>query len=326
MHNTGAIFVAVAWLAAMLYRKSTRPILPILAAGVLSLPALGFLLPQAGVVGAGYWIPPLNHPGRIVATLDDLIWFQPKNPYVLATAIITSLALSLVIYDLRQIIHKNEIQFCLLLTVTPLAVISLVSLVWQPILISRVMAPAAPFFLLLLAQIVSVSKQRLQIFGWFSAPIFGLITVGIICGQLGRDPVDASMQADLRAADGIYHANVGSYVVWHYYLPDVPQFIWPQQTTVQQTLSPQTRTAMGMNEIDFDFIKCVSLADGRGNVIPIRRWALIYFHNPTTSAQEIEYVARLHQQYRARKLRNLRSDQTTEAWLSIIEPECDYAE
>jgi hypothetical protein len=154
-------------------------------------------------------------------------------------------------------------------------------------------------------------------FGLLAGPTALLILAGPILGEMGRPAGDyrlLNFYGEYQPGDGLYHANVGSYVVWRYYRPEMPQYLWPQETTVEQTLSAVTRRAMGMKEADFEAIRC---APGQP-----KRWWLIYFHNPTTRPEEIAYVTRLVGHNPARKIALLRSDATVEAWLYLLEPKC----
>jgi uncharacterized membrane protein len=323
LHNIAPLFLAGVWLAGFitLSRNGLRPALklslpPALATLIIYLPGLAWLVHQTRSVGSGYWIPSPSSPGSLLAAFDDLLFFTPQNPFVIATALVTALGLILIVTDLVQRVTHRAVTpgylFCLLAVTLPAAMIVLVSLLWQPVLVSRVMAPIAPFYYLLLAW--SVTKTRRRLIAWLTlaGPVAAVITVTTMVGLVGRqtfDPELYSFYGRYQPGDGLYHANVGSYVIWHYYRPDVPQYLWPQETTLSQTLTTQTKTAMGMREANFEEIR------GQAG-----RWWLIYFHNPTTDPAEIDYVEHLVNDYPSTRIKQLRSDATVEAWLVLIEP------
>jgi len=315
LHNMAAVFVGSVWVGFAFYDwPFTRKHGPIALAG--SLPAIaGWTAYQAlNNVGQGYWIPPLNNPGRIIATYDDLLFFSPNNPFVFASGIITALFLVLILFDLRFTIYDLRFRFLLTTAFLPMVIVGLVSIVWQPVLISRVMAPIAPFYYLLIVRALSSPGRR-----WFAAILAGpvlvmVLLVGPLIGNVGRQDRDKQMidlYGQFQPGDGLYHANVGSYVVWQYYRLDIPQYLWPQATTIERGLSSVTRQAMGMNEASFEAVQCQA-----------NRWWLIYFHNPTTTQAEMDYIDHLTTDYPSKKIALLRQDVTVEAWLVLLEPTC----
>lgn len=310
LHNLAPLFVVALWLAA--WSHSKRYYVAGCVTAVLYIPGLLWTITQILHVYNGYWIPPLSA-GRIIAAFDDLLFFAPNSPFIFASALLTGLALVLIACDSPA----SHNRFLLLAAGLPVAALALISL-WTPLFQSRSIAPVAPFYYLLLAAAISRTPRRLVTFAGMGLPVLACTLIAYGLGYVGRDAPDHDTARLLAGADAIYHANVGSYVVWHYYLPDTPQFLYPQPTTLAQTLTTETRLAMGMKEDGFDFIKCMRY-DGQD----LRRWALIYFHNPTTAPTEIEMVARLYQTNHGQKTKMLRSDSTVEAWLVTLTPDCE---
>lgn len=317
LHNLAPLFVGAIWVAALItnYQSPKTILRPAMITALGYAPGLVLALRQAGQVGAGYWIPPVTSPGRIIATLDDLLFFTPNNPFVLSTSLITCLGLLVIATDRRPGTGDRSTDYFLLITsFLPLACVTVVSLLWQPILISRSVAGVAPFYTMLLAVNLARSRRRLVTLAALGGPTLLLILVGPFWGEMGRPPGDEKLlqfYGELQPGDGIYHANVGSYVVWQYYHPEMAQYLWPQETTLKQTLSGESRRAMGMAERDFEEVKCTQ-----------RRWWLIQFNNPVTQPAEMEYVTRLLSENPHKQVAVLRSDQTVEAWLYLIEPVC----
>lgn len=320
LNNLAPIFLAVLWYAAFTYHVShfSLELKRFFRAGVITaigyLPGGIFALHQAGQVGAGYWIPPVTSPGRLLATLDDLLWFTPNNPFILATGLITALVVILIACDTFK--RSNVQTFILLVVTISLALVTLISLLWHPVLISRAVAPVAPFFYILLAGAVTRTQKRLVTFGLLAGPTALLILAGpILPGETGRPAGDyelLNLYGEYQPGDGMYHANVGSYVIWRYYRPEMTQYLWPQETTIKETLSGVTRRAMGMDEVSFEAVKCSGP----------RRWWLINFNSPVTNQVEINYVDNLVSHNPSKKIALLRQDMTVEAWLYLIEPVC----
>jgi hypothetical protein len=330
LHNMAVVFVGTVWLTAFLARP--RPLKPFFVSGAVImlgfLPGGFFLVHQLGSVGGGFWVPDLSSPGRLLAVLDDLLWYHPGQPFVIATACVTVLGLALVLGDLVTSLRGRQLpgvtnNTLALLVLLPLLAVTLASVVWQPVLISRVLAPIAPFYYLWLAVAVVRSRRRMVTWLVTAGPTAACILACFVTGAVGRTPVDPALNDLMSRADAIYHANVGSYVVWHYYAPETPQYVWPQETDLTGSLTTETRTAMGMKEITFEHIQCARLVNFEtGRARDLRRWHLIYFHSPVSKPAEIAYINHLLADYPATRLKNLRSDDAVDAWVVSIEPKC----
>jgi len=316
LHHVAVLFVGAVWLAGM--HRNRRYWLAALATGLLWLPnVVLFAVSQTGSITGNYWMPPLRSPGMLLSVLDDLYWFQPGSPLALATAVVTTMLICLILADLP----RHNTRFAWIALFTPLAALAILSLAWQPILVGRSMAPAAPFLIMLAAYTITQSRRRIVAFSILGGPVLAATLALLLVGYMGRAPVDHAMAAKLRQYDAIYHANVGSYVVWKYYLPDMPQYVWPQSTSLAQTLTTETRQAMAMDEIDWQFIKCVNLVD-YGNVHKLRRWAFIYFNNPATMPGEVEFVNNLLQTTPHRNIEMFRDDVLADSGLVELLPVC----
>lgn len=318
LHNMAPLFVGSIWLGAALYHyRGTRANIwrtaTVVAVGYL--PGLIWTALQAGNVSQDYWIVPIQSPGRLVATLDDLLFFATNNPFVFATAFVTSVTIIFLVLPGTWRSSGPNTKFLAIAAFLPLASVTIVSLVWQPVLITRVMAPIAPFYYLLIAWSVTLSRRRLLAWSALAGPVAACVLLAaLLPSSVGRSAPHGDYQQFYgleQPGDALYHANTGSYVVWHYYRPDIRQVVWPQETTLNGGLTAQTRGAMGMVEADFEAVACT--AD---------RWWLLYAHNPVTDPAEIEYIDHLINHYPSTKIKTLRSDITTDAGLVLIEPDC----
>lgn len=312
LHHLAAPFVGMLLLLAVTTRRWPWLTLAKIVVAVAVGFAPGALLTfyQMGQITGNYWVPPLSSPGRIIGTFDDLIFFSPNNTFVLASGLVTALGLVLLLADWR---HWVEKPFLLLTIGLPTAFIAAVSLWWQPVFISRIMAPVTPFYYLALADTVTRTQRR-----WLAWSIPALATIAIISvvgpqiGDVGRQPgKEIFSQIATRPGDAVYHANVGSYLIWAYYRPDVPHYLLPNKNGLDQSLSDETKEAMGLTQADFDTIACSH-----------PRWWLIYFHNPTTDQGEINAIAHIEQDYPSERVIKLRSDNLVESWVVRVEPDC----
>lgn len=341
LHNVGGVFVAsllaVGIAGGRLFdeggkRLGLPPSSPkwwLTAGGAIAvcwLPGLIWAGMQAVAITGNYWIPPLQNPGRVLAMLDDLLYLMPGHPFVIPTALATLLGLVIIGISWRQIRQTPPALFLLLASCVPLALLTVLSVVWQPVLISRVVSPVAPFYYLLLVWAVWQTRRRRVLWAATTVPTMAAILAFMLAGQFGHRAVNTdylSLYNQYRPGDAIYHANPGSYLTFEYYRPDIPQYIWPQDQSLSQMLTPKTRQAMGMNEIDFDLIKCALWADGRGNSQPITRWWVVQFNGPGTTPAEMDYISSLINQNTLLDEIPIQQDEMVDARLYLIQPNCE---
>jgi len=329
LHNVSIIYVVAIFAVACVYWWPQ--VKPLFAAGIVL--AIGFLpggiyaFYQARAITNNYWIPGISSPGRILALLDDIIFMMPGSPFVIATAIATCTGLIFICLNSRLAARQKNTRFLLLATFLPVVLLTAVSMVWQPILISRILAPITPFYYLLLAW--SVTQSRPQMITWYAVTLPALIAVltGMLLGEFGHRPINykyLSLYDNYRPGDAIYHANPGSYLTFKYYRPDIPQFVWPQPQSggLAQMLEQETRDAMGMAEIDFDLIKCVSIVTYR-QVTPITRWWILEFNGPSTTQAEMDYIDAIKSSYKILAQIPVHRESMVDAWLYLIEPNCN---
>ena len=323
LHNTAVLFLAPLWLIS--FRNTRRHWLAGVLVALGYLPGLWWAVDQAGHISGNYWIPPApNLVGRLGSIFDDMLWFAAGSPFVFGSGVVTALLLVLVATNSRWLITHGY-HLPLAAVAGPALLLTVASIAWQPLMISRIMAPATPFYYTLLALVGTRTPRRTVALAGLAAPVLLATYAGLFTWQLGRAPVDHSQAAALRQYDAIYHSSVGGAVLWAYYLPDVPQYMRPQRgVDLNQTLSAATRAAIGLNEIDYSLIKCSTHILPTGPR-PLRRWAFVYFHNPITNIDEIEYVSHMLQSYPNTEIDVLRDDPTVHAALHSLTPECDHA-
>lgn len=315
LHNLSGVFVGSVFVAGLwLYRSNPKPLLWVgLAVALGFLPGLAVAIRQAAQVGGGYWVLPLTA-GRVAVTLNDLIFYSPMTPYTVS-GFVSALGVVLILADLRRLLVENEEHRVFVLAFgLPVLTIAALSLVWQPVWISRVLAPIAPAYYILLAIVAARSRRRLVVFGSALGLVLAFSIGSILTGAAGRQPAQPSDMLffpEYQAGDGLYHASVGSYVITHYYRPDLDQALYPQDNDIDQTLTTPTKRAMQMNQVEFSAVACQH-----------DRWWLITYHNPTTSQAEIEYVDQLLATYPNKQKAVLRNDRMADSRLYLVEPNC----
>lgn len=320
LHNLSGLFLTGLFMAAFIWDHLRVKRLFNAGAFVFVgwLPVAGLTIYQSQHIHHNYWIPGLSSPGRVLAMLDDLIFLAPGNTFVVATGLATALSLLLIIRAVPAALLATNYTpiFLFVITGLPLALATAISLVWQPIMISRALAPVAPFYYLLLAWAVSVTLRRITAWSVMTLPALAAVLAGMMGSHFGHLPVKQdylSLYGLLRPTDGVFHANVGSFMTWHYYRPEISQYVLYQDGELNETLTNQTKAAMNIPQAVFAEIVCEQ-----------PRWWLIQFDNPLSSPAEIAYIESVAKRHQAKKIALLRQDVTVEAWLYLISPaECE---
>lgn len=299
-----ALFVAGWW---MLPRRRWLAYGLIVAAGYL--PGLAILAIQARAVAADFWILPLNHPGRVADVLDNLLWWMPHNPLPV-TGLVTGLAVVLILADTGRLWHEQRLA--LIMWSIPLLLAVGASLLWQPVLIARILAPSAPFFYMLIADVTTRSRPRAL---WWAVAGLAIVAISgaMIAGRAGRPPAAQLYTIpDYRPGDGVFHFNVGTYLPYHYYWPEADQYLFEQDNTLGTSISTATKTAMGVRQARFADVKCNH-----------NRWWIITLDNPTSTPQELAATAAIATY--GDEISTLRSDDLVHSRLYLVSSNCGYS-
>jgi len=275
LHHLSFLFVGGLLLAGLLSWPARWPRLVIssVAIGLLYLPGAVVALWQAQQVGQGYWVPDPTI-GGLLGIIDSLIFYSPRSPWLL-TGLATSLVLVLLAADLPRLWVAPQTRFLLVASVAPVVVVVAISVLWQSVLIHRILAGAVPFVYLLVGDVLSQSRPRLLGAGGAVAAFVLIMLVGALVGRVGRTHANEiyHLPADYQPGQIVYHTNVGSLVIWQYYWPEAPHRLWPQPGGLATSLTDATKSAMGMQQ---------GPPPGPG-----QRWWYISFDNPTSTGPEL---------------------------------------
>lgn len=307
LQHTAALAVAALFVAVWGQMERRRWLVCAGLVAIGYLPGLLVLITQARAVGAGYWILPVNHVGRLADVLDNLLWWLPYNPLPV-TGLVTGLAVVLVLADGRRL--WAEQRLAVIVAAGPLFLAVLASLMWQPILIARILAPSALFYYLLIADVATRSRPRALWWG-LAAGCALVINGSLVTGSGGR-PADLYTIPGYRPGDGIYHLNAGTYIPWHYYDAGADQWLFLQDNTLATNVSAASKAAMGFQQASLSDVQCLH-----------PRWWIITMDNPTSTPAELHYSAFLKEISTA--VTPLRNDVLVNSQILLFEPKCIYS-
>lgn len=299
LHNLAVLYVAgLVWLAS--FRRDWMAVTALGLVGLAWLPWLVFgLLPQTADVADGFWVRPPTY-GTPFYVVTSLLFGQ-SGFVAINAGLLAGLLLLLAHWDWQTAG----------LVLLPLGLAVIASVLWKPVLIVRVMAPLAPVLLVLVA--TAVEKRRL-LGGLAVATAAVWFVAYLVSPSVGRLPWDSGLEDMLALripGDSLYHGNLSSYITLNYYLPDMPQYVWPQASDLSQSLTEETKQAMGMDQAEFSAVACKK-----------DRWWLITASNPTTATGERDYLNALIEQYHAKQVDIIKQSDLVDARLWLIEPDC----
>jgi hypothetical protein len=274
LHNLAVLYVAaLVWLGIYRWRLEWRMLGSLALIGMIWSPWLIWgLLYQVSDVQNGFWVRPPNL-GTPAYILNALFFSESAAFLAVAAGLLTGLVLLLSWQDIK---HQVELTGLVVITLG-LAVI--LSVLIAPILIVRVMAPLAPVLYSLVAP--ALASRRL-LAGLALVTVAVWLSAYYLSPNVGRLPAFQGLETfreEIQPGDAIFHGNPSSYITFHYYLPGVPQVVWKQANDLSQSLTDQTKTAMGMDQADFESVKCQR-----------PRWWIIGASNPTTAPAERAYI------------------------------------
>ena len=317
-HNLGAIYwivlvvLSIGWFLIKVRKKS---------ASVLSFPGFFFLsnataaafylpwsfvaLDQVGAVGSAFWVqkPSL---GGLALILHKLYWHTTPPVWAgVPTAFLSGLAVvAIAVTTVKALLCGKRAagahKIIMLTTLTtlgfgPLLVAFVASLVWRPVLIHRTMIGCTPFLAMLLAYAL-VHHRRARWLALAAAPLVAFVVVGGVIqpfvsqeivtqkGDVGRFVLP--VRERLESGDAVLHTSIASYVLLSYYAPDFDHYLWSQANDLSQSLTDQTKDAMGMRQTSIE-----ELLDDYTRVF------VYYSDTPVTSAAEVAETERIRATY-----------------------------
>lgn len=317
LHNLAVLGLwALVWVG--LYRFWRVPWLyvSIAAIGLAWLPWIIWgLIPQSQAVSSGFWVRPPTY-GSPIFVLTALFWSEKALLFGAVTVPLLAIALLGPVLCGQPGCHGLRVE-ALAFLIIPLGLGVIISLVVTPILLPRIVGFSAIGLYLILGQGWAAGRQ---IGGPKLALCFGAVLVTFYItywgtDRIGRYPWDFGLPPNVvKADDGIYHANLATYIVYRYYLPN-EQVVWRQANDLSQSLTDPTKTAMQMHQANFEDVACRH-----------RRWWLAFYENPTTGPAEQAEIARLVETYQGRQVTTILKNQLVNARLYLLQNVCQTAE
>jgi uncharacterized membrane protein len=271
---------------------------------------------QLANVGAGYWIQRTTF-GEVLFTLTMLYWFKTPSPanyhIVLLTVGLATFSLWWAGHQIWKGRDKRMLAILLMTFIMPQAMAFITSQIWRPIYLYRPLIGVMPSFCWLIAYALNSQKRRL------GAALLGIPLLGLTLGSyyfnqdIQRLPIHTYanlIRSQAQPGDVVFHANAGSYVLFTYYLPDMDNFVFRQDTTLYDGLSGSTKTEMGMKQITIEDL-----------VARARRVWLIHAINPTTNDYEDQTMKAHLQTYHSRKIVTIESNELADITIWLLDLE-----
>jgi hypothetical protein len=292
-HNLSALYVAPLGVWSLVKgRKKALRYLPVVAA---YLPWLVVAVRQLRSVAASFWIA---DPGSVGAALHYMLFttFYNRLPAwaqwhgALAGISLTICSLWILRRDLKQLWHL------VMIGVLPSAEMYSISLAWKPIMLDRALLPSGACLAALWALAWARSK-RLGRYAMASigVPMLALSFVSLFAnvGSQKADYTDVveSVLAEWQDGDCIYNNSLSSVILFDRLLPpELPNYILPNIGDLSQSLSEETKLAMGIKQREIDADRLAGLG--------YRRMWLMYIDTPVTSDYERDAVLQVWHHYR----------------------------
>lgn len=261
--NLAVFYIAAIGIAVTIPRlKAWRDLVRPALAGGATLGAWALWAPnmihQAQTVGQGFWIAPLTAGGALWPLASMTMgWRLPDSLEIhIYGAAIGLSAVGLIAS--RKWIFSRQGLIVLALVIGAPALAAVVSVFWRDIYLPRAMLPSALGMCLFWAYPLNhLSKPNRLAARAIVAPCIALaLFFFYFPAKAGRNDLRPWAGAiDYQWGDIVYYLSLDSAILMHYYLPDRPYAIFPESGDLSQSLTDDTKTAMGLNSIPFSRLK-----------------------------------------------------------------------
>jgi len=257
---TTAISIVVILTHLKVWRTAVAPILSVAGFGLAYLPELAVLLKQAGAVKESFWVGPTTAGGVLMpfATMT-MGWRLPDQIQAHAYAVAFGATMIGLVAARKWIFTQKGLLLIAAIFLTP-ALVALVSWFWRPIYIPRLFFPAMLALMILWAYpLMHLAPTNRKI---ARAALVPMMIAGVVFHYLPGvntrmdiDRYSSVIKQGWEPGDVIYHMAIDSYVLMGYYSPDVPIYILPHASDLNQSLTEETKQAMAFNPFPFDQLR-----------------------------------------------------------------------
>jgi uncharacterized membrane protein len=170
----------------------------------------------------------------------------------------------------------------------PPILLYLISLVWKPVLLDRALLPSGAALAAIwgagLSNITGWSRKALAA---LAVPLAMVALVTYYTDPTNQrqkdDPISDTIVANWQPGDVMYHVTLESYILYDYYLPGRPSYALPEAGDLAQSLTDNTKIAMGIKSKELIFSQLRQMGYKRA-------WLFIVT-NPVTSDYEINQAS-----------------------------------
>lgn len=292
-HNLACLYVAPMGIWSLIRgRKKAAKYLPI---SLSYLPWLVVALRQLRSVASSFWIP---DPASIGGALHYVLYTTFYNrlpPWAQWHGALSAMVLTLVsFWILRREIKK--IWHLVMIGVLPSAEMYGISLAWKPLMLDRALIPSGACLAALWALAWTRCNRRGRaVLGALGVPMLLLSFVAYYANTGGQNAdytdVVEYVLSEWEQGDAIYNNSLSSVILFDRLIPDdKPNYILPNIGDLSQSLTEETKQAMGIKQREID-------ADQLPGMGYKRLW-LFYIDTPVTSDYERDTVLEVWHSYR----------------------------
>lgn len=312
--NLAVVYIAAIGIATMIskarmWRQLIKPMLAAAATLIAWLAWSPVMAKQLQAVGSGFWIQPLTMGGTLwpLASMT-LGWRLPdalQLPIYVASFGVSGVGL---IACRKWILSRSGLIVLALVLGAP-TLAALISVLWRSIYLQRAFLPSALGLMLLWAYPMRhLSRPNRAVMNAITVPTMMIALLFHYSPANGARQDFKAWSEPIRkqwqSGDVIYHAAIDSTILTTYYLPDkpyYPYYLLPHVTDLNQSLTDETKEAMGLKQLPFNELK---------NLGYKRAW-FIATETPLTSKEQFDFIARIRDTYHPEEISRLGNERVS---------------
>lgn len=294
--NLGAFYVAAIGIATVIskvrvWKQLIKPALAGSATIAAWLAWSPIAAKQVAAVGAGFWMQPLT-PGGVLYPLASMTlgWRIPEafqmHAYIAGFGIT---GIGLIVCRKWIFTRSGLVVLAVVLGAPTLAAI--VSIAWRSVYLPRAFLPSSLALMLFWAYPLRHMSRPNQAVA--KAIVIPMLIIALLSHYMPAQGarVDVRKYADLlkkdwQSGDVLYHTAIDSCILLSYYMPPwpyYPYFLLPHASDLNQSLTPETKLAMGFNQLEFEKLK----------ELGYKRVWFIATDTPKTSKEQFDFIDRI---------------------------------